>query len=215
MAELDIFGYRYYYKRYLPHIQPVDAIFFITYNLDLKISDKFYKELLNRKKQFRKSIKDSNKKEIIQRKYNFNKKQFDFTDNFIGKYKNSPQWLFDSRIATIVKDSLFYRDNEHYNLLCYCIMPNHVHILIKPLQKSNGKPYSLAYIMKNHKSFTAVQSNKILQRNGIFWQRGYYDHYARNKKEFDNIIGYILNNPVKAGLVKDYQDWKFSWLNIE
>ncbi|MBL7086050.1 MAG: hypothetical protein ISS28_02955, partial [Candidatus Cloacimonetes bacterium] len=40
-----------------------------------------------------------------------------------------------------------------------------------------------------------------------------YDHYVRNREELNRIIGYILNNPVKAGLVDDYQEWKYSWLN--
>ena len=94
-------------------------------------------------------------------------------------------------------------------------MPNHVHILIKPILKSEGKPYPLFPIMQKHKSYTAVETNKILNRSGKFWQRGYYDHYLRDEKEYFNIIRYILNNPVKAGFVEKYEDWEFSWVYDE
>ena len=94
-------------------------------------------------------------------------------------------------------------------------MPNHVHILIKPILKSEGKPYPLFPIMQKHKSYTAVEANKILNRSGKFWQRGYYDHYVRDEKEYFNIIRYILNNPVKAGFVEKYKDWEYSWVYDE
>jgi putative transposase len=35
---------------------------------------------------------------------------------------------------------------------------------------------------------------------------------VRNKKEWYNIINYILQNPVKAGLAKQWQDWKFTYV---
>ena len=116
------------------------------------------------------------------------------------------------KIAELVIESLRYRDNEHYDLLCYSMMPNHVHILIKPLKKTDSKPYSLATIIKNHKSYTALNANKIFDREGQFWQEGYYDHYIRNESEFYNVIRYILDNPVRAGLVENYKDWKYSWV---
>ena len=215
MSKTNIFDYRFYYKRYLPHIQPEDALLFVTYCLDFKYPEHFYQRLRRRKYFFEKSIKNLPEKEKQMKSYEFNNKQFYFFDNFVIKHKKSPSWLSDSMIAEIVKNSLFFRHEKEYRLICYCIMPNHVHILIKPLLEKKGKPYSITRIMKNHKSFTAVEANKILKRSGRFWLSGFYDHCVRNQREFFNIIRYILNNPVKAGLVKKYWDWKYLWVDKE
>ena len=65
--------------------------------------------------------------------------------------------------------------------------------------------------MKNIKGPTAIQANKALGRNGQFWMTESYDHYIRDDHELDRIHTYILNNPIKADLVKDWKDWPFSY----
>ena len=87
------------------------------------------------------------------------------------------------------------------------------HVLLQPKTKLNNTPFSLAEIMKNHKSFTAHAANEILKRNGQFWHHESYDHCIREHQEFNRIISYILNNPVKADLVERYKDWEHYWLN--
>ena len=68
--------------------------------------------------------------------------------------------------------------------------------------------------MQSHKSFTAKKSNTILQLTGQFWEAESYDHIVR-EGEFDKIVNYILLNPVKAGLVKQWEDWKCTYLAKE
>ena len=46
-----------------------------------------------------------------------------------------------------------------------------------------------------------------------FWHNESYDHYVRGEKELARIVEYILNNPVKAGLVEDWQEWRFNYCN--
>lgn len=104
-------------------------------------------------------------------------------------------------------NSLKFNDGKMYELHLAMIMPNHVHMIIKPLNNIN-KPISLAKIMKDHKSFTANESNKILQKNGQFWHHENYDHCIRDEKDYYRIKEYILNNPVNAGLVDHYRKWK-------
>lgn len=64
--------------------------------------------------------------------------------------------------------------------------------------------------MQRFKSFTAHESNGILQRTGKFWQEDYFDRYIRNYEHYEKTINYIANNPVKAGLCEKPEDWKFS-----
>jgi len=74
-------------------------------------------------------------------------------------------------------------------------------------------PYKpLEVIMKRLKGPSAVAANRILGREGKFWQRESFDHFVRNERELHNIIAYIFNNPVKAGWAKHWEDWPFNWL---
>jgi len=84
-------------------------------------------------------------------------------------------------------------------------MPNHIHYLLKPINN-----HTLSEIIKNFKSFTAHEANKILQRNGQFWQEDYYDRYIRNREHYEKTVRYIETNPVKAGLCEKPDDWKYN-----
>lgn len=77
----------------------------------------------------------------------------------------------------------------------YCVMPNHVHVLVKPFSK-----ISLPDIVHSWKSYTANKANKFLERSGKFWMRDYYDRFIRNDNHFEATINYIRNNPKKIGL---------------
>ncbi|MEP7212292.1 MAG: transposase [Acidobacteriota bacterium] len=114
-------------------------------------------------------------------------------------------WLKDAHIAAIVRDALRFHHGSKYRLISYVLMPNHVHVLLTPLEKVH-----LPEIMHSIKSFTAKEANKILQRSGHFWQKESFDRYIRNLEHFAAVIKYIENNPVKAGLCRSPQDWPFS-----
>ncbi|HEU4389053.1 MAG TPA: hypothetical protein VFV34_14730, partial [Blastocatellia bacterium] len=61
------------------------------------------------------------------------------------------------------------------------------------------------------KGYTAREANRILKRTGLpFWQRESFDHWPRSDAEFVRIIAYIENNPVKSGLCKKPEDWRWS-----
>lgn len=94
-------------------------------------------------------------------------------------------------------------------------MSNHVHVVIKPLLgkknvrlKLDAKRVSyesteppLGVIMHSLKSYTANEANKLLKRSGAFWETESYDHVIKDENEYYRTIAYVLNNPVKAGLV--------------
>ena len=69
--------------------------------------------------------------------------------------------------------------------------------------------------MTSIKGYTARQANLILERQGYFWQHESYDHIVRDPAELDRIRRYILNNPVKAGLVDEWRDWPWSYCRYE
>ncbi len=86
-----------------------------------------------------------------------------------------------------------------------------IHLVFTPLPKDGDKYHSLSKIMQTIKGRSAYQANPLLNRRGNFWQHENYDHVVRDKAEWDRIIIYVLNNPVKAGLVQQWQDWPWSY----
>ena len=149
------------------------------------------------------------------------KRYFARYDALLDAIGQGPDYLRQPAIAETVKEQLHRFDGEFYDLLAYCIMPNHVHILIDTslqvptdfdtadLESLNFKP--LDVIMKRIKGPSAVAANRLLGREGKFWQRESYDHFVRNERELNNIMRYILENPVKVGWVQHWEDWAFSY----
>ena len=133
--------------------------------------------------------------------------------------QSGPLWLKDERIAKEVAESLHYRDGKVYRLDAYCIMANHVHIVFAPLAiqpageaQTNSLRYNtLASIMQSLKGYTAWKANRLLGRSGAFWHHESYDHSVRNTSQWQQIVTYVLNNPVKAGLIKDWKKWRWSY----
>jgi REP element-mobilizing transposase RayT len=70
--------------------------------------------------------------------------------------------------------------------------------------------FPLSEVVHSWKSFTANEANKILGRSGDFWQREYHDRFIRDDDHYRNAVFYIENNPVKAGLAKTAQAWRYS-----
>jgi len=114
-------------------------------------------------------------------------------------------WLKESHVASLVESALLHFDGQRYRLLAWCVMPNHVHVLV---EMKDGFP--LAEIVHSWKSFTANEVNKILSRTGDFWQREYHDRFVRDDDHYRNVLAYIENNPVKAGLAKSADAWRHS-----
>jgi REP element-mobilizing transposase RayT len=164
-----------------------------------------------------------------QRLIAFSRKWFLRFEEVLDKAQHGPTWLRDPCVARLIVDSLHYRNGRFFHLFAYCVMSNHVHVLFRPFlserdlcpkRTKKGLVYEtdqppLNVIMHSLKSFTASEANKLLGRTGPFWEAESYDHFVRNEVEFRRIRQYILNNPVKARLVSDWQDWPWSWVRPE
>ncbi len=200
-----------FYYRNLPHYQPAQATFFVTYrlvdSLPLSVIRQLKEDFYREQKGIRATFTNVNtqKDEI----YLLRKKYFGKFDEHLHKNLNEPYWLQDDRIAEIVAGSLHFLAQRYFELWAYCIMPNHVHILISMFADAP----ILYEVMQKHKGFTGMECNKILHRNGQFWTHESYDHVVRKNGEFGRILTYILNNPVKAGFIDNWQDWQGSYLN--
>ena len=153
--------------------------------------------------------------------YNEQKKYFAKFDHYLDGVKTGNLYLQQAEVAQIVINKIHEYDSQFYDLMAYCIMPNHVHLVIDTaLQLSSWEEMteekelaSISRIMKFIKGGSAHQANSLLNRTGAFWQGESYDHWIRDYKECKNIIRYTLQNPVKAGLTANWQDWPYSYVN--
>ncbi len=103
--------------------------------------------------------------------------------------------LRDPVNADIVSAALRHFDGERYDLDEFVVMPNHVHVLVKP------RPgHGLAEILHSWKSYTANQLNRRLGRTGQVWQHESFDHLVRSDVARDAIRRYIRENPQRAGV---------------
>ncbi len=115
-------------------------------------------------------------------------------------------YLRQLNIADMVVEAIRYNAKTlgQYELHAFVVMPNHVHLLVTPA-------IELPKIMKSLKSITARRANAMLSLTGNrFWQEESYDHLVRDRKEFENIRKYIEENPVRAGLVKDSCEYRWT-----
>jgi REP element-mobilizing transposase RayT len=113
--------------------------------------------------------------------------------------------LKDKVLADIVESSLLHFQGRRYALNAWCVMPNHVHVIVTPLGD-----YALTKILQSWKGFTGNQINRRLNRSGPVWQKESFDHIVRNLNCYERFVSYVERNPVVAGLVSRPSDWQFS-----
>jgi REP element-mobilizing transposase RayT len=171
-------------------------------------------EVLARMAEERRSLERTLKANSAESKSRFGelaRRHFVMLESCLHKATFGPTWLANSRVAKIIVEALHYRDGQKYRLDAYSIMPNHVHSVFAPLAH-DSVPESLSSIMHSLKRNTAKGANQILHRSGVFWEHESFDHYIRNRAEWKRIVEYVLDNPVKAGLVTSRNEWPWNYV---
>jgi putative transposase len=176
------------HTRRLPHLEPTDAEFFVTWRLygSLPKAAHGAAPLLTERLSAGAA--------------------FAALDRQMDCAVSGPLWLKKPNVAECVSRALLAGMTEWqlYDLIAWVIMANHVHALIRPL-------VPLGKALMNIKSASARGANAVLGRTGKrFWQDESYDHFVRNNRERESIIRYIHFNPVSAGLVTEPELWPWS-----
>ncbi|MDR2542452.1 MAG: transposase [Treponema sp.] len=97
------------------------------------------------------------------------------------------------------------KDKFLFELANFCIMPTHIHLLIKPAEGTN-----LSVIMHWIKTRSAKRWNSTNGSTDHMWGNRFYARIVNDAQEFDNVMAYIDQNPVKAGIVEKPEDWQAS-----
>jgi putative transposase len=120
------------------------------------------------------------------------------------------RWLADPRLADIVTDAVHFGAGTRYDLFAFVVMPNHVHLVIRPLAGPAPCESTRARVLSSFKRHTARRCNQILGRRGAFWQDEAYDRIVRSQAELQRIVHYVEANPVRAGLCSRIEEWPYS-----
>lgn len=180
-------GFRGWHERgYLPHRDSPGLAQFITYHL----ADAFPAELLGEWAALLRIEKERQQRIEL--------------ENYLDKGRGQC-WLRRPEVAAVCESAFLHFDQERYVVKAWCLMPNHVHVLVLVTT------VPMAQFIKSWKGYTAYQCNRILARTELgFWADDYWDTYMRDEDHERRAIRYIESNPVKAGLVRVAKDWPWS-----
>lgn len=113
--------------------------------------------------------------------------------------------LADDHHARVVTDAIHFYDQRKYFILAWCVMPNHVHVLLEVIGSN-----TLHGTVHSWKSFTAHQINRRRGMQGTVWMADYFDRLIRDEEHMAATIAYIHGNPVRAGLAALPHQWPWS-----
>jgi REP element-mobilizing transposase RayT len=199
------------YRRNLPHIQVPGGTYFVTFRLAGSIPVDVLAQLHAEAEQTLSELEAMPASpERTERLHLEERRFFGRWDAYLDQSRG-PDWLLNSAIAKVVADAMRFYDGQRYDLLVYCIMSNHVHVVFTPRLKTAEAYTPLAQIIHTMKGYSAGRANQLLGRSGAFWLHESYDHWVRSPAELDRIVAYVVNNPVKAGLVAEWQAWPWTF----
>ena len=189
---------------FLPHWNQDGATYAVTFRLFDSLPDEALGRYLRKSKELREKLEISvdhgdydNTKEIRQELTDLQATEIDpVLDRGHGSCL-----LKDDVFAKIVADAMKHFDGKRYDLLAWCVMPNHVHAV---LTLREGE--ALEKIMHSWRSFTAHEIHHYTEEEGALWQKESYDHLVRDGEDLKNQVRYVVENPAKAGLV----GWKWA-----
>jgi REP element-mobilizing transposase RayT len=147
-------------------------------------------------------------------------------------YRNLPHWELEGAVyfitfntwekleltpaaRQVVLNACKFFDRQRYQIFCLVVRPDHVHMLMQPLEKSDNKFWSLSSILHSMKSYSSKQIPKVMKHIGTVWQDERHDHIVRDEREFQVFWEYIRQNPVKAGLSVTPEEYPFFWQMYE
>ncbi len=186
--------YRGWHSRgYLPHFDGEFSVQFLTW----RTHGNYPKSVLNKISE---SLQPEFPGELTSDEYAWDR-SIDQCE--IGRFLDDPQ------VSLIVANAIVNGSTlGHYDLFNWVIMPNHVHLLLRPM---NG--HTIPEIVKAIKSTSSRGVKRLLNLSTPCWAPDYFDRFIRNEEHFWRVAEYIEQNPVAAGLVRDPSEWYCSSRN--
>lgn len=211
-----------YIRNNQPHFQHIGAAFSVTIMIHDAVPEAWLDNLRSEREDAISRIQTDDPKEAQLQKdtiYSLYDQQLEAMLN--AKREQENPFLNELAARCCIENVKKY-DGQYYRLDAICVMSNHVHILMdfsiqvpadwnEEDEIPNYK--NLAELLGRIKGGTSSCVNKVLAREGKLWMRGYHDRYIRSVEHYWDVLSYIVNNPVKAGIVANWEDYPYTYLH--
>jgi putative transposase len=131
-------------------------------------------------------------------------------DRHLSKHHTGPDWLQEEHVAALVVDALRKKDGNVYDLLAYCIMPNHVHCVIDTGRFQDCESRALK-ALSAVKRQTSHEANAYLHRSGTFWEHDQLNFTVRTSASFLRILWDVMTDPVRSELCPAWHEWPWTY----
>jgi REP element-mobilizing transposase RayT len=236
---MGILDFKQFSERHRPHIHTPGKTLFVTFRLagsipkvtlrEYKAKKDWLENELRRVRKLADGHETPKLKKQLEVVEQYKRDWFVKFEDILHKAQTGPMWMRDDRVAVKVAENLHRLDGDAYTLDAFCVMSNHVHAVFKPLLSEAELKESfdedghliflsehpgLSKIMHSLKGRAARECNLVVSRTGQFWEHESFDHVIRQGKLMVT-IRYVLNNPVKAGLVSNWREWRWNYCRGE
>ncbi|MFH1220994.1 MAG: transposase [Candidatus Eisenbacteria bacterium] len=116
-----------------------------------------------------------------------------------------PVFLSDQDVDRYIRLLTRYSRKWRCPVLAYCLMSNHVHLLLRPQEGQ-----SLAKMMQGISMCYAQHMNRLCSRTGRLWESRYYSCIVEDETHLWTVARYIEQNPVRAGVVETEEEFPYS-----
>lgn len=116
--------------------------------------------------------------------------------------RGTNQLCLPAVIELLLSSARFYYDQRKWFPSLFLLMPDHVHMLV-----GFGREYQMENVISAWKRYACKMA-------GVQWQYRFFEHRLRSEKNVQEKAEYILQNPVRAGLVQDISSWPH-WLTVD
>ncbi|MGH9546702.1 MAG: REP-associated tyrosine transposase [Terriglobales bacterium] len=121
------------------------------------------------------------------------------------------RWILPPDARSLVLECCTWGNGTRLNLHGAVVMPDHVHLIFTPLYDGDSL-HSVAGIMQAIKGTSAHRINRLLNRSGQVWQRESFDRALRHEESIHAKVEYLVQNPVRAGLVRTAEEYRWLWV---
>jgi putative transposase len=93
---------------------------------------------------------------------------------------------------------------QHFEILAFCFMPDHVHLVVA----ADHQAADLQRFVALWKQLSGYAHKRDTGER--LWQPSYFDHVLRDDEPTNRAVRYVLENPVRRGLVQNFEEYPFS-----
>jgi putative DNA methylase len=189
-----------FFRRNLPHWLVSDRAYFLTLRLKGTFPQQFISQLKDEKLTLMKNPPDED------RRLEWNRARFRSIEKILDSVSDV-HWLDRSDVAEKVIINFDWLAGQGWTIYAAVLLSTHIHLLMR---SETGRSDQLLKDLGQFKRITAFQINPLIRQAGNFWAREDFDHWIRTPSKFESAVRYIANNPVKAGRVKNWEEWPWT-----